>query len=435
MEQNKSQPVHSSLNGGSGRSEVQLDAFGGFDQVEAPLSPMAGSQPGQLVDQSVDHPVDHPVDHIARQSIWVSMPNNEQFHLRRFTPVFGEGTPIAELQQLASRHAAAPRRIFMLHGEAESGKVFYNESGQGLAWYFARQGYEVFVADLGHRGRSLASETAESTLSVSELVNCAIPRLLRAIGQCPHNDEDQHFLRDSDEREAQIWVGHGFGSVMLAAAWARLEDDERKATEMIFFGGRRQHKPVGRMARLFHRLICHPMSAWLVHWRRYFPARRLMLGDVDESAEWFKVYARWMREEQWLDSDGYDYRAALQQNPVPAGLHFAATGDTVYAPTEDVRRFVEELGPHDARTVILDHSEGKSEKYNHLSMLHHPQAVEDVFPIAIEWLAARQVAAEGYSAWASEQANAADQANAAGAAQQQPASETFVEQKELNLCA
>ena len=52
----------------------------------------------------------------------------ERLHVRRFV---GEGPP-----------------ILLLHGSVENGRIFYTDSGRGLASYLARNGHDVYVCDL-----------------------------------------------------------------------------------------------------------------------------------------------------------------------------------------------------------------------------------------------------------------------------------------------
>ena len=319
---------------------------------------------------------------IAAESIWVSMPNGEQLHMRHLIPHAFDSAINQTIPAIKNK------RVFMLHGEVECGRIFYNDSGKGLAYYFAEQGYEVFIADLGGRGRSLTPDTEASTLSVYDIVNEAIPRMLKAINHCPNAYSSDINSSNLDKSAASIWVGHGFGAVLLSAAWARLNAAEQSAQQMIFFGARRQLQAKHRLANAFVKTFCHPLTAKLVNWRNVFPATRMRLGSADENAQWFRVYSQWMNSSEWLDSeDGFDYRAALQNNPIPAALHFAAAADTVFAETGDVRNFIEELGAHDARMIVLDTINGSKRKYDHLSMLMDSAAIDDVFAEAIDWLA------------------------------------------------
>lgn len=352
---------------------------------------------------------------IKTESIWVSMPNGEQLHMRHMLPLYSKPKSDARLDFAAGVDAATeftesndqarpPKRVFMLHGEVECGRIFYDDSGKGLANYLAEQGYEVFVADLGGRGRSLGCEGKASSLSVHDVVTEAIPRLLRAASN--RTSGQDVYCAGAGSEKPSIWVAHGFGGVLLSAAWARMDKTDRSATQMIFFGARRKLQANHRLAAAFVKVFCHPLTAKLVNWHSAFPATRMRLGSADENAQWFRVYTQWMTSDQWCDpEDGFDYRAALQANPIPSAIHFAAAGDKVYADAADVRAFVEELGCHDARLIVLDEISNSTQQYDHLSMLLDPAAVDDVFSYAGRWLKeqdgiaalAQQTAAMQYS--------------------------------------
>ncbi len=316
-------------------------------------------------------------------SIWVTQENGEQLHLRHFRPQLC--AEVLNAAGLVNRLAELPgldRRVFMLHGEAESGRVYYDNSSKGLAWYLARQGYEVFVADLGGRGRSLVAEGEMSTLSVHQLIESAIPRLLQAIANTPAaRGEESRFGCAAD-----IWVGHGFGTVLLAAAWAQLPGYLRSAQQMIFFSGRRRVQSRSKLSRLFVGLIGHPlMRRWVARCNR-FPARKLGIGTANENVGWYLNYLGWMNSQRWIGEDGFDYAASLAQHPLPPILHLAALHDSLYADLDDVRAFIDELGPHDARLQVYDTVAGTERNYNHLSMLLDESAAQQVFPDLAHWL-------------------------------------------------
>ena len=307
-------------------------------------------------------------------SLWVSMSNGEQLHLRHFLP------------SNTADNAEPAERVFMLHGEAECGRIFYGDSGQGLAGYLVSLGYEVFVADLGGRGRSLGAPGRASELTTHQIITDAIPRLLRTIER-HNNDTDAQDTASTVSNKATIWVAHGFGGVLLSAAWARLPESQRSASRMIFFGSRRRFRSSHRWARHFAKVFTHPMMAKLINWHQAFPAKLLKLGSSDESPDWYRCYAKWMSENQWLDpEDNFDYGSALAAHPVPPTLHFAAKADTVFADIEDIRFFINELGTHDARILVLGDIAETKKQYNHLSMLIHPAAISDVFSSLNEWL-------------------------------------------------
>ncbi len=353
-----------------------LDAEGQFSLALEPLESVKMPATNHSDMFSSDQPVNsHDLSPgLLSESLWVSMSNGEQLHLRHFMP-----SKLAEADKPAER-------IFMLHGEAECGRIFYDNSGQGLAGYLATLGYEVFVADLGGRGRSLGSEGRVTELTTRQIITEAIPRLLRAI-ELHNNDTDSQDSAHLVSNKATIWIGHGFGGVLLSAAWARLSSAQRSASRMVFFGSRRRLQSSHRWARHFSKLFLHPMIAKLIDWHQAFPAKFLRLGSSDENTDWYHCYAKWMNEEQWLDpEDNFDYGLALKSHPVPPTLHFAGKADTVFADIQDIRGFIDELGPHDARLLVLGNIGETTQQYDHLSMLIHPSAENDVFSFLDQWL-------------------------------------------------
>jgi predicted alpha/beta hydrolase len=335
-------------------------------------------------------------------SIWVSLSGGEQLHLRHFVPA--AETPnqhdVAHfsadlLDRLTDSHGQPRRSVFMLHGEAECGRIFYDDSNRGLARYLAGLGYEVFVADLGGRGRSLVPDQQQSSLTVHDLITEAIPALLQSAAQ--HSvvvtNTQQTAVAEAFKPCAtgpDVWVAHGFGAVLLSAALARMPEPQRCAKQWVFFNGRRRFSATQRIAGFCVKLFCHSLTEKLVSWRNLFPATRLGLGTADENASWYQTYASWMNGKSWCGDDGFDYHAALLSAKVPPTLHLAAASDKVFSNLVDVRNFIHELGPHDARLLVVDQIAASKRRYNHLSMLLDQSAEQDLFAPLQSWLTQAQ---------------------------------------------
>jgi len=338
-------------------------------------------------------------------SIWVSLSGGEQLHLRHFVPA--AETPnqhdVAHfsadlLDRLTDSHGQPRRSVFMLHGEAECGRIFYDDSNRGLARYLAGLGYEVFVADLGGRGRSLVPDQQQSSLTVHDLITEAIPALLHSAAQ--HSvvvtNTQQTAVAEAFKPCAtgpDVWVAHGFGAVLLSAAWARMPEPQRCAKQWVFFNGRRRFSATQRIAGLCVKLFCHSLTEKLVSWRNLLPATRLGLGTADENASWYRTYASWMNGKSWCGDDGFDYHTALLSAKVPPTLHLAAASDKVFSNLVDVRDFIHELGPHDARLLVVDQIAASKRRYNHLSMLLDQSAEQDLFAPLQSWLTQMQASA------------------------------------------
>lgn len=326
------------------------------------------------------------------RSIWVSVGSDEQLHLKQFIPsgnVYGD----------ASNNIMHGRgkSVFLLHGEAESGSVYYGANGRGLAWEMAAQGYEVFVADLGGRGRSITA-LGQSHLTVNQLICEAIPALLKAAAQhsvigrqngATHDEGGsklEAYSQHNVGHQPDIWVGHGFGAVLLSAAWARIDESLRGARRMVFINGRRRLHGVSWQARAFGKLLSSTWLSRVAGQMGRLPFRSLNLGTADENPAWLSTYANWLGSSKWCDTtDGFNYGDALKGAGLPPVLHIAAKRNSYFSSPSDVRSFVDELGPHDARIIFVDKDE-RQKQHNHLSLLLDIEGSREVFGDILSWL-------------------------------------------------
>src|SRR5690554_4435560 len=71
--------------------------------------------------------------------------------------------------------------LFLLHGSMEDGKIFYTESGKGLAPFLAENGFDVFIGDLRGKGQSTPLISAENNFSQATAYLEDIPDFLDEI--------------------------------------------------------------------------------------------------------------------------------------------------------------------------------------------------------------------------------------------------------------
>lgn len=265
--------------------------------------------------------------------------------------------------------------VFMLHGLAEDGKIFYSARGRGLAWYLALQGYDVYVADLRGRGKSWPAVGAKSSEGLHEAINEDLPALIKAIvrkrGPVP-----------------QIWISHAWGGVLTSSFFARYGEEFCPVSAMVYFGCRRAVGDGGWRKALALRGFWKTGLRFASAITGYMPAKDLKLGTSNETRQTFVDALRWMFDSQWKDPvDEYDYSIAAKTRKYPPSLYFACAADTVYGHPDDVRAFIAELGEHNGRLIVLSESTGSQQDYGHIEMLIAEQAVEDHFPLLQDWLA------------------------------------------------
>ena len=295
---------------------------------------------------------------LKHESIMVSLPSTDQIHITRFyRDKKNLGTP-----------------VFMLHSTLQDGSTFFNGDGTGLACYLARQGYDVFVADLRGKGKSWPQVSAFSTFGDHQAINEDIPAVLQKIvaqrGDVP-----------------QVWIGHGWGSVLMCSYYARYGDSLCPVSNMVHFAARRQIQTMNLAKKFFIGFMWRRLSKLLVLINGYMPSKLLGMGASNESQRNYRDYLQWSSAKTWLDTvDGFCYGTAILLQQLPPSFYFAAEGDRAYGDPADVRKFVKELGPHNGRLMVLSRSGGNLRDYSHLDMLRHSDCERDHFPLLLDWL-------------------------------------------------
>ena len=270
------------------------------------------------------------------------------------------------------RQLGAP--VFMLHSNLQDGSSFYSPDGHGLACYLAKQGYDVYVADARGKGRSLPSINTYADSNNHQLITQDIPAFVQKIvakrGDTP-----------------QIWVGHGWGGVMLASYYARYGNELCDIERMVHMGVRKFCTDDSLKKWLIIDVLWGKLARVLIAIVGYFPAKILRLGKSNESAGNRADFLLWSQRREWVDpTDAFDYGEAIQQRSVPPSYYFSSMQDRVYGHPDDVRHFMQSLGPHDGRMMVLSRDSGNLRNYNHLDMILHKESDQDHFPLLLDWL-------------------------------------------------
>lgn len=269
--------------------------------------------------------------------------------------------------------------LFMLHGAIENGKIFYSDSGRGLAPFLARRGFDVYVGDLRGRGESRPRVSRGSRYGQTEAITEDIPALIDyAAG-----------LRGEAPRH---WIAHSWGGVLLSSFLARYPERCRPLRSLVYFGSKRcvRVKNLHRFMKvdLIWKFACSILTGIC----GYLPARRLKIGADDETAKSHRQSVEWVRPSPWIDSeDGFDYRAAIKRIKLPPIWYLAARNDHCLGHPNDVRDFMQEAGEQERRYTLLAKRNGNRRDYDHVTMLTHRDAEIDHFPLVEQWLREHEI--------------------------------------------
>ncbi|PIQ26302.1 hypothetical protein COW36_15070 [bacterium (Candidatus Blackallbacteria) CG17_big_fil_post_rev_8_21_14_2_50_48_46] len=266
--------------------------------------------------------------------------------------------------------------VWMLHGAIENGKIFYTEQGKGLACFLAKAGYEVYVSDLGGRGRSSPPIHSRHTYSQTSAICQELPAV--------HN-----WLRQRHPKQPQVWIAHSWGGVLFFALMARqMLNAQPKA--VVCFGTKRSV-----LVKNFDRLILieavwKRFAYFLSALYGYLPARAWKFGSDNESSLSHHQSVCWVKAGPWIDpEDQFDYGQALKEIDLPPALFLTGVKDRCLGHGEDVQRFIAELAHPGAEFHLIGKQGGYKHDYDHIDLLTHQDAPADHFKFVLRWLAAQ----------------------------------------------
>ena len=288
------------------------------------------------------------------QSHFIAVSGGAALHLRHFP---GPGTP-----------------AFLLHGAIENGRVFYSNSGRGLAPFLASHGLDVYVLDLRGRGRSTPSISRGATHGQAQSISEELPAAA-------------DFIAARRPGVAQLWISHSWGGVLQLAALARQPERLAQIAAMVQFGVKRSITVYSASRLLRVELGWKILSPLIAACVGYLPARRLGFGGDSETIASLRASNAWIRPGAWLDpDDGFDYAKALQSLQLPPLLALTGAADAVLGHPKDVRLLLREIRMNEDSLIIVGKRNGYAHDYDHINLLTHHDAPSDHFNTVVAWL-------------------------------------------------
>ena len=282
-----------------------------------------------------------------------------------------EGEEQLHLRHIWQRKGGVP--IFMLHGLIENGFIFYTEKGKGLACYLAEQGFDVYVADLRGRGKSLPAINSQSTFGQHETITCDIALFLEKIQSI--NPQKMHL------------IAHSWGGVLISSFLARYPKWLDKVTRKTCFGTKRVVTAKTMEAYFKLGFMWRYIAPILAKKNGYFDAKKFRFGSDSETKKSLEESITWVIPGKWHDlNDGFDYYTAAQNITWPPTWHLTGISDYALGHQQDVQLFIDECNNRNAKFSVLSKQAGNQVNYDHINILTHPNTVNDHFPKLALWL-------------------------------------------------
>ncbi len=263
--------------------------------------------------------------------------------------------------------------ILMLHGSIENGRIFYTESGKGLAGFLAKNGFDVYVADYRGRGQSKPSVKEKNNHGYHAITTEDIPFLIAQIYQ-------------KTGKRCHV-ICHSWGGVMFASAYVRFPELHNKVRSVINFGTKRQVSVTG-FEKLFKVNFFWAWLAPIISKKSgYLDAKKLKMGADSEPRQAILESVAWVKLGEWIDPvDKFDYRVAAESVDWPPVWNLTGINDSVLGHQQDVRLFMQECGLEKNQLSVLSKQAGNLKDYDHIDILTAPEAVNDHFLHVANWL-------------------------------------------------
>lgn len=263
--------------------------------------------------------------------------------------------------------------VLMLHGTIENGRIFYTESGKGLAGYLAKQGFDVYVADYRGRGLSTPSVKDRNDHGYYDVITEDMPFLVNEI-----------FAKTGQPMHV---ICHSWGGVMFGSTFVRYPEIQSKVRSMVKFGTKRQ-VTVKNMERLLKvDLFWNRLAPVITKMSGVLNAKKLKIGADYEPRNALMQSIKWVKKSDWIDPvDGFDYRSQASQTVWPATWHMTGVNDYALGHKQDVKLFMKECQNPNATFSLLSKSNGNAKDYDHIDILTSPEAVIDHFPQVRDYL-------------------------------------------------
>jgi pimeloyl-ACP methyl ester carboxylesterase len=276
----------------------------------------------------------------------------EKLHVRHYEGV-GEGTRTP---------------VLLVHGAVENGRIFYSDSGKGLAPFLAQNGYDTYVLDFRGRGLSTPRITRRSLHGQTELITEDLPTVIKAIK-----------ARSPSGARAPIWIGHSWGGVLLLSMLARFPEYLPDVSRMVFFGTKRAVR-VQNFEKWFKIDFGWKfLASLLTRIYGYLPGREWKMGSDQETLLSHAHSREWVISKDWIDpADGFNYRQAIRKIALPPILSVVGDLDLALGHHDDVKRFLEEAGAQNSAILRVP--------FGHVDMLSSAEAREKVFPQVLNWI-------------------------------------------------
>ena len=265
---------------------------------------------------------------------------------------------------LAEQPSARGVPVILLHGSFSNRRFWYSPKGIGLGPWLARQGFDVWIAEMRGHGLSPRNQHYPRN-TVADYARYDLPVIgafvAEVSAQTPH------------------WIGHSLGGITLAAALGGGYLQGDLVASAALFGAQvtRRHWPL-RIPPFNWASRC------LLKRYAHISGTRLKRGPEDEPVGVGLEWLRWKGLFGRFGDAQRDWWEGLGEVKLPL-LAVAAVGDQ-QDPSWACHQLFEQFAGSHNQFIDLGRKAGFADDFDHVRMLVSPQAQAEVWPLVGTWL-------------------------------------------------
>lgn len=254
------------------------------------------------------------------------------------------------------------RDIFLTHGTFSDRRIC-----QGIAKHLASLGYTCWTLEWRGHGNSAEGVAAYDFETVAKHdITAAL----------------EHLVRKERVRRLHC-VTHSGGGIVLTMCLLRHLRFVPAIDRVALFACQALHAAPSSSRKW---LLCTMRLASRLYGS--IPGHRLGLGVQAESFFLMKQWYDWNTSESFKGRDGFDYLASMARLTVPV-LSISGAADRLIAPPAACKRYLDGFGGDGNRSIVCGLSTGFSKDYGHANVMLSRAAMNEVWPVAADWLAAK----------------------------------------------
>jgi pimeloyl-ACP methyl ester carboxylesterase len=278
------------------------------------------------------------------------------------SPDYSVELALTRLGRAGQERRGAP--VILIPGSFSNRRFWYSPRGIGLGAYLARDGFDVWIAEMRGHGLSPRNQSYLRN-TVHDYVRFDLPAIA-------------DFVYELNPQKAH-WLGHSLGGVIIAGALGGAYLDQHKIASTILFGSQ---------VSTSHWLLKIPPAEWaarlFLKFRGLLSGTGLKRGPEDEPASiaieamrWHGLFGRFGTREQ-------DWWVGLANVEVPT-MAVTAVADSM-DPAWACEKMLKQFGSSTTAFICLGKQHGFSSDFGHVEMLISKEAQREVWPLIQQWL-------------------------------------------------